>query len=73
MGSDNLDVSPDESISQKKSHEIQDMIIARKLAKERAGIVDEREARQSILPMHRKLTRWQRIDNWMWMNQQNEF
>lgn len=29
-----LDVSPDQSISHKKNHEIQSMILARKLAKE---------------------------------------
>jgi hypothetical protein len=64
--SSELDVDP--SISQKKSHEIQQMILARKLSKEQRGAVNESEGRQSILPMHRKLTKWQRIDNWFWMN-----
>jgi hypothetical protein len=47
--------------------EIEKLIVARKMSREDA------EPRQSILPMHRKLTVWQRFDNWLWINSQNEF
>ena len=66
FGSSEPEVDP--SMSQKKSHEIQSMILARKLSKEQRGGVEESEGRQSILPMHSKLTKWQRLDNWFWMN-----
>ena len=50
--------------------EIEKLIESRKLMKQSAV---ESEPRQSILPMHRKLTLWQRFDNWLWIGSQNEF
>lgn len=69
------DVSKDEMIIEEEHKSI---LKARNNSKNKGADKDDssvktRQSAASILPMNRRVGQWQKIDNWLWVNNQIEF